>query len=97
MNTLSIISLSLGVLLSIISIITLIKNGLLNMTAIKEGLKALLRSRILEIYYKYEQDRTLRQYQREDVDRLYKAYKALGGNSFIDDIYEEMREWKVIS
>ena len=97
MNTLSIISMILGIVLSAISIIALIKTGLLNMKAIKEGLKQILRSQILEIYYKHEVDKTLRQYERENLDCLVKAYKALGGNNFIDDIYDEMRDWKVVS
>jgi hypothetical protein len=28
---------------------------------------------------------------------LYEAYKALKGNSFIDRIYEEVKEWEIVS
>lgn len=28
---------------------------------------------------------------------LYEAYKALKGNSFIDKIYSEVKEWEVVT
>ena len=100
MTVLSIISISLGIILSAISIITLIKSGILKKTKednlIKEGVKSLLRSEILKFYYKCKEDKAIPQYQRECLDKLYEAYKALGGNSFIDDVYSEMREWAII-
>ena len=30
------------------------------------------------------------------MEQCYKAYKALGGNSFVERIYEEMREWDIV-
>ena len=64
---------------------------------IKEGVKSLLRSEILKYYFKHKDEKKIFQYERECVDRLYEAYKALGGNSFIDDVYSEIREWEVIN
>lgn len=64
---------------------------------IKDGEKCLLRSDMLEIYYKNISDKRIRQYERENFDLLYKSYKSLGGNSFIDDVYAEVREWTVVS
>lgn len=63
------------------------------------GQTCLLRSEITEIYYKYADsvDPVLREYQRKNLDDLYQGYKALGGNHYIDDIYEDMRHWKVIT
>lgn len=101
MEIISKISLIVGVILSIISVITLVVNFIRNkknsMGSLREGVKALLRSEILKIYYHNCDRKELRQYQREALDKLYEAYKSLGGNSFIDDVYEEMRDWKVIS
>ncbi len=62
----------------------------------REGQLCLLRSEIVRTYYKHLNERTLRQYEYENLSYCYKAYKALGGNSFIEHIYQEMQEWKVI-
>lgn len=64
---------------------------------IAEGVKCLLRSKMLEIYYRNKDTETIRQYEKENFLLLYAAYKALKGNSFIDDIKEEIRKWKVVS
>ena len=64
---------------------------------LREGQKCLLRSEILHIYYKHLDDGEIPQFRRQNVDYLYNAYKELGGNSFIDDVYEEIRDWKIIS
>lgn len=101
MNILSLISLILGIVLSLASIATLIINAVKNkknsISSLREGVKALLRSEILKIYYHNCDKKELRQYQREALDKLYEAYKALGGNSFIVDVYEEIRDWRVVS
>ena len=101
MEIVSKISLIVGVILSIISVITLVVNFIRNkknsIESLKEGVKALLRSEILKIYYHNCDKKELRQYQREALDKLYEAYRALGGNSFIVDVYEEIRDWRVFS
>ena len=61
------------------------------------GLKCLLRSEMLRIYYRHKDNEQIRQYELENFVFLYKAYKALKGNSFIDKIYKEVMEWEVIS
>lgn len=64
---------------------------------ILNGLKCLLRSEMLRIYYHHKETDKIRQYELENFVFLYKAYKALKGNSFIDKIYKEVMEWEVIS
>lgn len=61
------------------------------------GLKCLLRSEMLRIYYRHKESGEIRQYELENFVFLYKAYKALKGNSFIDKIYKEVMSWEVIS
>lgn len=61
------------------------------------GMRCLLRQAMLEIYYHNKDSGKIRQYEKENFVYLYKAYKALKGNSFIDDIYKEVRTWEVIS
>lgn len=62
-----------------------------------EGMKCLLRDAMLRIYYHNKDSEKIRQYEKENFVFLYKAYKALKGNSFIDDIYKEVRTWEVVS
>ena len=64
---------------------------------ITNGIKCLLRSEMLRIYYKCKDSCVIRQYEYENFAHLYKAYKALKGNSFIDKIWKEMEEWEVVS
>ena len=48
-------------------------------------------------YYKHREENTIRQYEYENFIFLYKAYKKMGGNSFIDKIYKEVQSWEVLS
>lgn len=62
-----------------------------------QGIKCLLRSEMLRTYYGNKDTKTIRQYELENFIHLYKAYKALKGNSFIDKIYKEVMTWSVIT
>lgn len=64
---------------------------------ISEGTKCQLRSEMLRIYYHNRENGEIRQYEYENFVMLYEAYKALKGNSFIDRIYEEIKEMKITS
>lgn len=61
------------------------------------GVKCQLRSDMLHIYYQYKDEKKIRQYELENFVYLYKAYKALRGNSFIDKIYKAVMKWEVIT
>lgn len=63
----------------------------------KDGQKCLLRSDMLQTYYRHRAKDSIRQYELENFILEYKAYKALGGNSFIDRIYEEVKTWEVVA
>lgn len=67
--------------------------------AIAEGQRCLLRGEITEIYYKHADDPapTLREYERQNLDKAYAGYVALNGNSYIKDIYQLMRAWRVVT
>jgi hypothetical protein len=65
---------------------------------IADAQKCQLRSDILAIYYRHcdEEEPTMREYERKNLDALYAAYEVLHGNTFVKDIYEDqMRHWKV--
>ena len=61
------------------------------------GMKCQLRSDMLHIYYANKDTKTIRQYELENFVYLYKAYKSLKGNSFIDKIYREVMTWEVVT
>lgn len=73
-----------------------VREWLMGTEKIREGQRCLLRSEIVRIYYHHKEDKQLREYEFRNLEQCYRAYKALGGNSFIDHIYEEMQEWAII-
>lgn len=64
---------------------------------LRDGQRCLLRSSMLRTYYRNRESKTIRQYEFENFQLEYRAYKALKGNSFIDKIREEVGRWTVIS
>ena len=73
-----------------------IRDRIFNMNRSKEGERCLLRSEMLRIYYAYLDKREIKQYEFENFIKLYDAYKALGGNSFIDEVNLDIRDWRII-
>lgn len=63
---------------------------------IANGTKCQLRSEMLRIYYQHQEEKAIHQYVYENFVKLYEAYKALKGNSFIDKIYAEIKTWEII-
>jgi hypothetical protein len=66
-------------------------------TNLSNGMRCQLRSDMLHIYYANKDTKKIRQYELENFVYLYKAYKALKGNSFIDKIYDEVMKWEVVT
>lgn len=73
-----------------------VREWIMGTEALREGQRCLLRSEIVRIYYRHRDDRQLREYEFKNMQQCYDAYKTLGGNSFIDRIHEEMKEWDII-
>ena len=61
-----------------------------------EGQRCQLRDTMLRIYYENKDEQKIRQYDAEHFDKCYHAYKALKGNSFIDEIYNKAHTWEVV-
>lgn len=64
---------------------------------ITDGALCQLRSDMLRTYYRHRESEKIRQYEYENFVMAYEAYRALGGNSFIVKIYEEVKTWEVLS
>lgn len=62
-----------------------------------EGMKCQLRSDMLRTYYKNKDKKTIRQFELENFTMSYAAYKALGGNSFIEEVHDDVLKWEIVS
>lgn len=87
----------ISVILEVITLIGLTFGLLSKIHKISDGTKCQLRSEMLQIYYHNRERKIIRQYEYENFVLLYDAYKALKGNSFIDKIYSEVKEWEIVT
>lgn len=90
------LSLLATILSEIIVIITSAIPIIVWFARIIEGQRCQLRDAMLRIYYKNKDAEQITQYEAEHFDKCYHAYKALKGNSFIDEIYKKAHKWEVI-
>lgn len=100
MNFSNIVSVCSGIGSIIALLVLLIKpvrERVLGLNDIREGQKCQLRSDMLRTYYKHKDTDKIRQYEYENFLYEYKAYKALGGNSFIERIKREVDTWEVLT
>lgn len=91
MSNLATLITEISIIAGVITAAALIIKRLIN------GMRCLLRDRMLRIYYHCKDQKKIRQYELENFVMLYEAYKALKGNSFIDEIYEKVTSWEVVS
>lgn len=84
------------ILSCILLLVKPVREWLLGMEEMKEGQRCLLRAEIVRIYYRHGKDKQLREFEYQNLEKCYKGYKALGGNSFVDHIYGEMQAWQII-
>lgn len=84
-----------GYIVTIAGVIVTVYKCIKEQAKIREGQKCQLRADMLRTYYKNRDDQKLRQYEAENFVMMYQAYKAMGGNSFIDEIYAHVTKWDV--
>lgn len=60
--------------------------------ALQEGMKALLRDRIIQAYNHYQEKGHWPIYGKENVKRMYDAYHVLGGNDMITRLKDTLME-----
>lgn len=65
--------------------------------SIHRGTKCSLRNDIVEIYEQCKQKKEITYYQLETACLSFEEYKKLKGNSFIEKIMEEIKEFKIVS
>lgn len=86
-----------GIFSALVLFVRPVREWLFGQKAEREAIRCLLRAEMLSTYYKDKDDEKIRQYDKENFVLSYKAYKALKGNSFIDDINETVKKWEVIT
>ena len=64
--------------------------------AMIEATKCSLRNDILEIYDRCKGKKEITKYQLESIGLSYAQYKHLKGNSFVDRIYTEVQNFKIV-
>lgn len=60
--------------------------------AIQDGVQSLLRDKIIALYNKYSELGYMPIYEKENLQHLFEAYKALNGNGCIDNLKKDMDE-----
>lgn len=61
----------------------------------KEGDLCVLRQLMLDIYYRHKDKKIIPEYEAKNFTMMYKAYKARGGNSFIDEVHDHVVTWEL--
>lgn len=61
-------------------------------TSLKNGVQALLRDRIIQSYSHYEEKGFCPIYARENLEKMHKEYKNLGGNGMIEDLMNKITD-----
>ncbi len=80
----------------LVALIGVVITGIVSISKVFDGQRCLLRSEMLKIYFKHQQEKEIRQYEYENFCMLYEAYKKLHGNSFIDKVNEDVKEWRIV-
>ncbi|MBQ7786163.1 MAG: hypothetical protein IJ381_08490 [Clostridia bacterium] len=97
METVHTLAEAAGWITTIAAMLTLICGIVYKFHCIIEAFRCLLRSNMLHTYYTNKDAETIRQYELQNFELNYKAYKALRGNSFIEDIRKKVITWEVES
>lgn len=68
------------------------QGGIKRERALLEGVKNLLKSKLIDYYEKYTEKGVCPIYVKEAARKSYESYHELGGNGVVTKIYEELME-----
>ena len=57
---------------------------------------AMIRNTLTHIYFKYKDEKKIPHYEKENVLYLFARYDALKGNSYVQQIINEIKSWEEI-
>ena len=72
-----------------------IKENKANNEIQNEALKLLLQSNLTNAYFVYNETGKLMDYQYKNWLNMFKIYKELNGNDFVDEIEQRMKNFKI--
>ena len=61
-----------------------------------EALKTLLHSNLTNTYFDYEKKAEIPDYVFKNWTNLFKIYKRLGGNDYVDTLKKRMSSWHIV-
>ena len=64
--------------------------------SIREGIICTLRNDILDIYDRCKNKEEITHYQLQSIKHSYDVYKKLKGNSFVKDIVDKVKNFKIV-
>lgn len=97
MNALEVIAKAVPALTLIGGVLGVLAKAWREYKKIREAQKCQLRAEMLRTYYRNKGQKRIRQYEKQNFVYSYEAYKALKGNSFIDDVHDEVMSWEMDS
>lgn len=76
--------------------INVIKNYKKKTNSTNQALKIMLQSNLTNTYFLYSKKKQITDYIYRNWLNMFKEYKNLGGNEFIDKLAEKMEEWEIV-
>lgn len=76
--------------------ISLIKNYKKKNNATNQALKIMLQSNLTNTYFLYSKKKQITDYIYRNWLNMFKEYKSLGGNEFVDKLAEKMETWEIV-
>lgn len=73
-------------------LMSVIKKDKQEKKALRQGMRAILRDRIIQAYNHYLDKGYCPIYARENITNMYKAYHDLGGNGTITELYNKLMD-----
>ena len=71
-----------------------LKNKQLNEEIQNEALKMLIQNKLTIVYYKYEAEQEMPDIVFRNWENLFKIYKSLGGNDYVDSLNDKIKTWR---
>ena len=63
--------------------------------ALEEGVQAILRDRIIQLYSYCEKKHSVAIYESQNMEHMYNAYHGLGGNGLVTSLHKKFLEFPI--
>ena len=64
--------------------------------ALEEGVQAILRDRIIQLYSYCERKHSVAIYESQNMEHMYNAYHGLGGNGLLTSLHKKFLEFPIV-